>query len=419
MSLVKSSSINAFSVAAKLASALVLNKILAAYIGPSGYAVIGQFQNAASIFVSLAGGVMAIGVTKLTAQHFDDIEKQHFAWKTVAKLSLILSLIIIPILILLDGRLNQIFLKESGLDGVFIWLALCLPMLVWNNLILGVINGKKEIKLYVIGSISASIISTLIIGLFSIYFGIYGALIAISINSAFILIVLLYILKGCQWFRLKYFIGSINNTVIRELFGFGMIGLTSAIAAPVSYMVIRNLLTDRLGSESAGYWQACWKISEMYLFVITTTLATYYLPRIAEIKKIQELKREIFKTYLIVLPVTIIGAVAVFLSRDFIINILFSTEFLPMRELFGWQLFGDVIKIASWILAYVMIGRAMFKYFIITEVIFTLTFILMAYKFIEIYGLIGVSIAYAANYILYLITLSIIIKKELDKRFNN
>ena len=188
MSLVKSSSINAFSVAAKLASALVLNKILAAYIGPSGYAVIGQFQNAASIFVSLAGGVMAIGVTKLTAQHFDDIEKQHFAWKTVAKLSLILSLIIIPILILLDGRLNQIFLKESGLDGVFIWLALCLPMLVWNNLILGVINGKKEIKLYVIGSISASIISTLIIGLFSIYFGIYGALIAISINSAFILI---------------------------------------------------------------------------------------------------------------------------------------------------------------------------------------------------------------------------------------
>jgi PST family polysaccharide transporter len=64
MNLVKTSLLNGIAVAIKVASALVLNKILAVYVGPAGYAVIGQFQNAVSIVVNLAGGAVATGVTK-------------------------------------------------------------------------------------------------------------------------------------------------------------------------------------------------------------------------------------------------------------------------------------------------------------------------------------------------------------------
>ena len=88
MSLVKTSLLNGIAVAVKLASALVLNKVLAVYVGPAGYAIIGQFQNVVSILVSLAGGLVATGVTKSTAQHFDDEAKQHQVWQTAIRVRL-------------------------------------------------------------------------------------------------------------------------------------------------------------------------------------------------------------------------------------------------------------------------------------------------------------------------------------------
>lgn len=46
-----------------------------------------------------------------------------------------------------------------------------------------------------------------------------------------------------------------------------------------------------------------------------------------------------------------------------------------MIELFKWQLIGDVIKIASWLLSYTLLAKAKTKYFVATEVIFSITFI--------------------------------------------
>jgi PST family polysaccharide transporter len=83
MSLVKSSLLNGIAVVVKVASALVLNKILAVDVSPAGYAVIGQFQNTVSIVVNLVGGVVATGVTKTTAQHFDNEAKQQANCHTI------------------------------------------------------------------------------------------------------------------------------------------------------------------------------------------------------------------------------------------------------------------------------------------------------------------------------------------------
>ncbi len=50
------------------------------------------------------------------------------------------------------------------------------------------------------------------------------------------------------------------------------------------------------------------------------------------------------------------------MSKKEIINILFSPQFLPMLYLFKYQLIGDVLKIGSWLLAYLMLAKAMTKF---------------------------------------------------------
>lgn len=412
MSLVKTSLLNGIAVVVKVASALVLNKILAVYVGPAGYAVIGQFQNAVSIVVSLAGGVVTTGVTKATAQHYDDEAKQHAVWQTAIRFSLGASIIAAIVLLLMGNTLAQWLLHRVDMSSVFVWLALTLPAMAVNNLLLAIVNGKKEVGIYVTANIIGSLISLMMVGLLAFNYGLYGTLVAFTINPAIVLLSTAAIVARRDWFKAKFLWGRMNRPALRELSGFGLMGLTSALTMPVTFMLIRDHLANTLGLTAAGYWQASWKISEIYLMLVTTTLSVYYLPRLAEIRTAPELKTEIIKVYRFVMPIVVVGAITIFLLRDFIIHTLFTPDFMPMRELFPWQLAGDVIKIGSWILAYIMLGRAMVKIFIMTEIAFSVSFVALSWLLVDSVGLIGISVAYAINYCCYWIAMTYMVNHE-------
>lgn len=401
MTLFKTSLLNSISVAVRVASALVLNKVLAVYVGPVGYAIIGQFQNAVSIVVDISGGVLATGVTKLTAQHFDDEVRQHTVWQTAIRFSLGASLIAGISLLFMGNWLSAWLLHRADLSSVFVWLALMLPALTCNNLLLAILNGKKEVGLYVTANIISSLLGVLVMGLLVMNLGLYGGLIAFTIVPAIVLLSTGLLVARKDWFKPSFLWGAINQKTSRELAGFGLMGLTSTLTVSTTYMLIRDHLATHLGLTNAGYWQATWKISETYLMLVTTTLSLYYLPRLAEIRTAHELKTEMMNVYRFVLPFIAVGAATIFLLRDFIIHVLFTPDFLPMRALFPWQLVGDVIKIGSWIPAYIMLGHGMVKIYVITEIVFAALFFLLTVVCVRLWGLPGVTIAYAVNHLLY------------------
>ena len=415
MSLVKTSLLNGIAVAIKLATALVLNKVLAIYVGPTGYAIIGQFQNVVSILVSLAGGLVATGVTKSTAQHFDDEAKQHKVWQTAIRFSLGASILAGLVLLLVGARLSEWLLHRADMSSIFIWLALALPAMAANNLLLAIVNGKKEVGVYIASNIIGSLVSLVLIGMLAYYFDLYGALLAFTISPAVVLLSTAALVARRAWFKSPFLWGKMDVSLTRELSGFALMGLTSALVVPVSYMLIRDHLALRLGLPAAGFWQASWKISEMYLMLTTTTLSVYYLPRLAEIRTAPELKAEIIKVYRFVMPLVVIGAITIYLLRDFIIRTLFTEDFYPMRELFAWQLTGDCIKIGSWVFAYIMVGRSMVRVFVFTEITFSLFFVFLSWWLVDLFGLSGVSIAYVINYSIYWIALAGYMRFEIKK----
>ncbi len=415
MSLVKTSLLNGIAVAVKVSTAILLNKILAVYVGPAGYAVIGQYQNALAVAASLAGGVLASGVTKGTAEHFDDEARQHAVWQTAVKLSLVATVTASATLLLTGPWLSEQLLQRLDMSSIFVWLGLALPAIVANNLLLAIINGKKEVGIYVAANIVGSLLSLALVSLLTYVWGLYGALVAIAIGPGILLLGTGALVSRRVWFRAKFLWGKVDCSMLRELSGFGLMGLTSSLTGPLSYMFIRDHLSISLGLNAAGYWQASWKISEIYLMLATASLSVYYLPRLAEIKAAHELKNEILKVYIFVLPVVAASASVMYVQRDFIIHSLFSSDFGPMRDLFLWQLTGDVIKIGSWILSFIMLGRAMVKLFVLTEFAFSLSFCFLTLGFVDRYGLVGVSMAYAINYFLYWVLMAFLVKSEMGK----
>lgn len=413
--MIKTSLLNGIAVAVKVSTAILLNKILALYVGPTGYAIIGQLQNTLAIAVSLSGGVISSGITKETAEHFYDEARQHAVWQTAVRLTLAATIIASISLMIAGPWLSNLILQRLDMSSVFVFAGLSLPAIAINNLLLSIINGKKELGIYITANIIGSLLSLAIGALFTYKLGLYGALLAIVVSPAILLFATGALVSRSSWFKAKFLWGKSQRSVLRELSGFALMGLAATLAAPITYMFIRDYLAMSLGLNAAGYWQASWKISEIYLMLVTTTLSVYYLPRLAEIRVAHELECEIFKVYKLVLPVAVIGAFAIYLLRDFIVQYMFSHEFEPMRDLFIWQLIGDVIKIGSWILSYIMLGRAMVKSFVITEIAFSLSFCFLSILMINSYGLSGVAIAYAINYCVYWGVMACLVKREMRK----
>jgi PST family polysaccharide transporter len=412
MTLIKTSILTAISTVIKVLVGFVINKVISVYIGPSGLAIIGQLQNFLNTALTFSNGAITQGVVKYTAE-YKDIEQKSKIFSTSVMVSLICSSIISILLFLFNDYFAILILKNIQYSSVFTVLSFTVFLFALNIILLSILNGQKEIKKFILVSISSSLFSLLFTSFLIIKLSLIGALYALVANQSVIFFVtLLFVIKS-KWFKWEYFSKGIDRDSLVKLGKFSLMALTSALMIPVSELIIRDYIGETLSWDSAGYWQGIMYISKMYLLVVTTSLGIYYLPKLSEITDNKELKEEIKNGYKIIIPIVAIMALGIYLSRDLVIEIAFSSDFIMMRELFKWQLIGDVIKIISWLLAYLMLAKAMTKLFIISEIIFTINWITFAILGVKYFGLVGVTYAFSLNYFLYLIFVFIYFKKVL------
>jgi len=415
VNLVKTSSWNAVAVVVKVTSALILNKLLAVMLGPSGYTLIGQFQNAVGIVSGLVSGSVTNGVTKYTAEYFDDEPRQQTVWKTACRLMLYSSLGFAICLVIFREQLAISLFKRPDFSDVFVWFAIALPGLALNAVLLAVINGKKEFRSFVLANIAGNLVSLCVVGILAWKMGLRGALIALGVSQSLAVIATLGLALRAGWFRLRTLWGKIDSEALQNLLKFVAMAVTTALCVPLSQILVRDHLSSKFGLAAAGYWQAVTKISDIYLMIVTLTLSAYYLPRISEIRETKELKEEIIKVYRFVLPIAACGALSIYLLREFIVTSLFSPDFRPMIMLFAWQLTGDVIKIGSWILAYVLIGKASTRAFVIAEILFSVMLVVLTIVLTSRFGLKGSVMAFTLNYSAYWIVMYYFTRRELNK----
>lgn len=413
MNLLKTSVLNGIAVLIKTATMFILNKILAVYVGPSGYAVIGQFQNFIQIVTTFAGGAINTAVIKYTAEYYEDENKQRVVWKAAGSIILLFSILIASLILIFQKQLSFYIFNSYEYQSIFVWFAVFLLFFNFNALFLAILNGKKEILKLVIANILGSLFSLVITSILAIKYQLYGALVALSIYQSIAFFITLILCYKSNWFKLSYLFGRIDHTIARKFGAFALMALTSAMCVPLSQIVIRSYLTSEFGINYAGYWEAMIRLSGGYLMLVTTTLGVYYLPRLSELSVISDIKKEVYLGYKFIFPLALLSALSVYFLRDVIIDILFTDSFRPMRDLFLWQMIGDSLKVGSWILAYLMLSKAMTKLFIITEIVFAISLVLLTYLCTKIFGFEGVSIAHLLNYAAYWLLMSLFVFREL------
>jgi len=408
MNLVKTSLLSLASTAMKMLTALAISKALAIYVGPSGLAVVGQFHNFVQLMLTAAKFGLDTGVTKYTAEYSQDADRRTRLFSTALRLCAGSCLIVALTLVAGAKSLSLYFLQTVDFAYVMRLFGVTIGLFVMNSMLLSILNGLQEIRTYIVVNILQSALTLVLTVILIVSLNLEGALIALVTNQSLALFVVLWKLRGHLIIRFTSFRAAFDRVEALRLSKFALMGSVSAIAAPLTNILVRDHITRTIGQAEAGYWQAIWYISSVYLTVVTMTLSVYFLPKLSATIEKGKLRRELLAGYAIIMPTVMVFAFGVYLSRDLLIRIVFTEEFAPMVELFRWMLVGDVIKLASWLVAYLMLAKAMTKSFIVTEVFFSASFVLLSIVLTDNYGLVGVTYAHALNYSMYLFAVAIL-----------
>ncbi|WP_341201689.1 O-antigen translocase [Planomicrobium okeanokoites] len=395
----------------KLLSGLVINKIVAVFIGPSGIAMVGQFQNFLSMATTLGNGGISSGVTKYVAEYNEEKLLERNETISVAIVITVIISSIIGISIFFASNIFSLWILNSEkYSFIFKIYGLCLIVISINSLLLSIINGLKKIKIFISINIISNLVMLLLTTILTITFKIYGAFIALVISQALIIFITVPLMK--RKVKINYsFKLVLKSKKYRKLFAFSIMTLVATFAGAGTQILIRNYITSEYSLEEAGYWQSVWMLSNIYLTVLTTAFSTYYLPKLSELKSNDDLKIEILSGYKIIIPFVFISSTIIFLFRDLIIVLVFAEEFLVIRTLILYQFIGNFFKMISWSISFLMLAKAMTKTFIFTEIIFSISFYVFVILFTRVYGLEGTTIAYAVNYFLYFLVMIFLFRK--------
>lgn len=405
MNLFKTSFWSGISTVFKILASMVTTKIIAIFIGPQGVALLGNFNNITNMLTPFANGGTSNGIIKYLAEHCENNNLQKKIVSQAIKINLICSFFISLIILIFYKQVTYIAIKNIDYSPVIITLGLTIVFYGFNLTISSILNGYRKIKYLIITNILASIISVILAVIVTMKYGLFGALLNPIIAQVIIFSINIIFIIKLKLFSLSVFRESFNKEISFKLLKFGLMNLTTAIFIPLTTFILRNYIFNNFSSNEAGFVQGVWSISNSYLSIITTTLAVYYLPTLAAIKDKVKLRKEIIKGYKFLLPLAILGGGVIFIFRDLIIQVLYTKEFAPMKEYFTMQIIGDTFKIAAFLLAHLLIAKGMTRWFIISEVVFSITNLTFSILLMNRFGSIGITYAYALNYLLYLLFL--------------
>jgi polysaccharide transporter, PST family len=401
LNLFKTSYLTSISTFVRLLAGFFINKSIAIYAGPTGIALVGQIQNFNSLACTIAKGGISSGIVKYTSE-FNNVNERKKIIFTSFIITIILSCVVGLCMFYMSKSLSFWVFGRNDYEYIFKIFSCTLLLFTLNSVILNTLNGLQEIVHLTIISIISSFITLCLTCMLVFLLALEGALISIVINQSIVFFVTLYYCYRKKWIIIENIFSQFSKKYMKKLLVFSLMSLTTAIVVPGTQFYVRDYITQNLSVNDAGIWQGMLYISNTYLMCISMIITVYYTPKLSSIKSLSSIKKEVYKGFIYIIPVVIILSFGVFFLKDLVVKILFTDDFQNIRILFEYNMYGNVLKISSFILSSIMLAKALTKIYIITEIIFSMNFILLNIYSIDKFGLIGSSYAYCFNYLIYL-----------------
>ncbi|OEJ98986.1 lipopolysaccharide biosynthesis protein [Flavivirga aquatica] len=401
--LAKIASLQTASVLTRIIAGLLTSKAIAVFIGAEGLALIANLRNFVNSFQTIATHGFYKGVVKYVSIFKEDTVQLSKTLSTVFYTGFI-STISISFLCYFNAELinNIIFPTYNDYAYVIQIFAIVLPFYSLNMFSFSIMNGFSKYKILIIINIIGQILSVSIALLLIYQDKLDGALISAVIAESLIFLITLVGIINRRSLVPLIKVNSVSLGFLKKISAYSLMALFTAVLLPFVVIAIRSYIMENIGYKDAGFWVAMTRISKYYLMLISSLIALYILPRFSEITDTKEFKKEVFSFYKTIIPILVVALFIIYLLRKYIILVIFTNEFLPVEDLFVWQLLGDFVKILSIVIAYQFLAKKMFWHYILTEAFLVIILYTTSIYFINLFDNVkGAVIAHFVSYIMY------------------
>ena len=412
MNFIKTSFLSGLSTGISLLARLISTKIVAVYLGTNGMFLLGQLKDFLRLGNTISSFGIENGIVKYVAEFEEQKENLSNIIGTSFRINIISAFFVSLVILVFKNQISTFLQIDFDKNFYFFLLVISVISASIHTCFLSIYNGLNRIKLFVIVNIISNIVSAIILVLFVLKMQIIGAFYALVINQILSLIINIIFFAVYKPFLIQWIFKKYINEYFKKLSSFSIMAIVGPVCLIISSFIVRDYLYEKFGADYAGSWEAMWRISAIYLLFLITTFKFYLIPTFSKLNDI-ELKKEVFKIWKIVVPIIILITIAVYFSKNIIINLLLSNEFILINSIIFFHLIGDIIKINCWVLGNIMISKAKTKSFVFFQIEWSLLFVTLSYVFIEKYGFVGVSISYFVTYIIHFSLLNIYFKKLL------
>lgn len=142
--LIKTSAFNGVATMIRMILGMISNKICSVYLGPSGYALLGQYSNYSTIDSSFATGGIGSGLVKYVSEYYDRLDKREKIISTSLFIVLICSAIVGISSIVLCRVFSVFLLKSPRYWSIFVISGLMITFNSVGMIISNLLNALKQ-----------------------------------------------------------------------------------------------------------------------------------------------------------------------------------------------------------------------------------------------------------------------------------
>lgn len=403
--ILRSSSIIGGAQVINIAVGLVKMKAVAVLLGPAGVGLVGLYQSLVQTAASVAAlGIGTVGTRQIAAAHAEGGEeavgrtRHALFWGTM-----ILALIGAAVFWLASGWIARVVLADTMRAPDVAWLSLAVALTVAAGSQGALLTGLRQIGDLARINIGAGLLAA-VLGVAALWlWGAQGLIVMVLVAP-----LVAFVLGHVYVARLPPPVGAPDplpemSREWRAMVRLGFAFMLSGLVTTLGHLAARTLVQRDLGTEALGQFQAAWTIGMTYLGFVLGAMGTDYYPRLtAAIRDHATATRLVNEQTEVALLLCAPVLLAMLGLAPWVIQLLYSAEFGPAVDILRWQLLGDILKVMSWPLGFVLIAAGTGKTFILTESLGVGVFVLGMLIGLPLIGVTATGVAFLALYVAYL-----------------
>jgi PST family polysaccharide transporter len=411
--ILKSSALVGGSSAVNIAVGIIRTKAMAILLGPAGFGLFGVYGSIINVTQTLAGmGVNTSGVRQI-AEAIGSADAERIAITTIVlrRASFVLGLFGALFLIVFSRQVATLtFGNSQHYADVALLSAAVFFQLVsagQSALVQGMRRIRDLAKLGAVGAALGTVVSILIV-----YFlhekGVTVSLVAVALMS----------LALSWWYSRTVRVPAISiahSQLWREASALLKLGFAfmagGFMTIGIAY-VVRIVLVRKVGFEATGFYQSAWTLGGLYVGFILQAMSADFYPRLsANADDNTACNRLVNEQTQVGILLAGPGLLATLTFASVVIRLFYSAKFGAAVGVLRWICMGAVLQVISWPMGFVIVAKARRATYFATELAWALVSLVLAWTFIEAFGLNGAGIAFFGSYVFYAFMLYVVVHR--------